>query len=415
MCHEAVTAANSREEKHQFELDSGNMSQTPHKNHVCDFCGRAFQSTSSLKNHRKWHILKKDQECVTCGKAFFTQSSLNAHKCAGQKDFSCDVCGKTFTTKALLGHHEAIHSGKKPHVCDVCGSAFLRFETLKKHRMRHTGEKNHVCDLCGRAFLQLGAMKRHRRLHARPSETTADLVVQDDMSSVSEAGGSFVINDDSESNRMLHTCASQGEMTTTAVSVAQDDMSSTMSEAGSFFGEEDPKSVNKAGSVSTVPDLQSKKQVKLSPKDDPGNVHQVESGENVNEVESVESDEAENSMTPQSYSDSAHGVCDEDPVTPRPEFAQGKACDGSPTLSMILVKRRHRQAGAKNEKNYTCEFCLKSFTQGSLSRHRKIHLGQKNHKCSVCGKAFIQACSLKKHMSIHSEQLNLWGWGKQNF
>ena len=50
-----------------------------------------------------------------------------------------------------------------------------------------------------------------------------------------------------------------------------------------------------------------------------------------------------------------------------------------------------------------CNQCAKSFTQSaSLSRHMKIHSGERSHVCPQCKKAFITSSRLKVHLVTHS-------------
>ncbi|RDD45314.1 Zinc finger and SCAN domain-containing protein 22 [Trichoplax sp. H2] len=55
------------------------------------------------------------------------------------------------------------------------------------------------------------------------------------------------------------------------------------------------------------------------------------------------------------------------------------------------------------ERPYKCDICTKAFTQPyHLTIHRRIHTGDLRHKCDVCNKRFVQANDLKKHYRIHS-------------
>ncbi|EDW69674.1 gastrula zinc finger protein XlCGF46.1 [Drosophila virilis] len=180
-----------------------------HKSHVCEYCGKTFDTLWRLKNHRFTHKDKSELPYVCeeadCGQRFSSKQLLKVHmmRHAGIKNYSCTYCGVQKTTRTELKIHLNYHTLERTYCCRICSKVcnsssnlnlhmrsvherdrarsyacsycdrtFTQPFLCKQHELIHTGEKPHECPDCGRHFRQKGALRTHRKIHERESMET---------------------------------------------------------------------------------------------------------------------------------------------------------------------------------------------------------------------------------------------------
>ncbi|XP_063427182.1 GDNF-inducible zinc finger protein 1-like [Mytilus trossulus] len=133
-----------------------------------------LSSKHALQQHlKRVHLSVEERElftCETCKKSWLEKKTLDRHMKVKHgkgvvKEHLCDICGKGFETPYDVKKHKQVHDKVPQYVCDMCSKAFKFRTGLLIHMKTHTGERNFLCKDCGKAFQQLGTLKRHQRTH----------------------------------------------------------------------------------------------------------------------------------------------------------------------------------------------------------------------------------------------------------
>lgn len=110
------------------------------KRYQCKMCPKNYSLPHHRAAHvRKHHLQERNHVCTECGKAFFTSTWLKEHilRHRGDRRFQCEICMKTFYKKYDLTKHISTHTDVREHVCSVCDESFPNKCILKAHVKTH--------------------------------------------------------------------------------------------------------------------------------------------------------------------------------------------------------------------------------------------------------------------------------------
>lgn len=150
---------------------------------VCDLCDMRFDEKTHLRQHIGHRHLSKDQKCPDCD-VMINSISIVSHQQIHRKKHICEKCGRLFqTAKRLEAHMEKFCLSKtreelerdpefmaKKYKCIMCmyrgpNERALNKHVQRVHRAKHM-EKEKTCEICNKKFNKI-AYTYHVRTHGR--------------------------------------------------------------------------------------------------------------------------------------------------------------------------------------------------------------------------------------------------------
>ena len=135
------------------------------ESHVCEFCGKCFNSEQDALRHKVTHGVGDKNTCEVCNATFNLKKNYKRHleeaySESGKLKHVCPHCEKAFCTGRLLsGHVKKDHAG---YDCPLCKRIFTTKQTLE----RHIGNRVAVtCEKCEEVYCNKKALENHVNIH----------------------------------------------------------------------------------------------------------------------------------------------------------------------------------------------------------------------------------------------------------
>ena len=288
-----------------------------------------------------------------------------------EKFFQCKLhyCRKIFHLASELKNHTKQHKRRGVYTCKFCKKQFNESSNLIKHKRIHTGAKPYKCEFCNRFFSQSSNRNVHRKSCSKSATRNQGFL--SGISCLTKTQTAI------ESDLQCEFCLQQFKQVSDL---------HTHKKSCKLINNEETK--NNA--------LQKKS---LGDSNFTGKTYKLRSSKPLSIKEQSTHFRKLNSLAPLSQgslTNTLRSVPLQKHNLNGQYMFQCHYTQCGKIFKMASVLRRHIKD--HSEKQSQCEFCGKKFnTSSNLSKHRRIHTGQKPYSCSLCGKHFTQSSNLNVH------------------
>ncbi|XP_053618313.1 zinc finger protein 25-like isoform X2 [Plodia interpunctella] len=356
---------------------------------LCD-CGEQFEDLGEYEKHQYKHNPGGEHLCNLCGKGFESAEILTGHMLLHKYTgllITCPFCNQLIRRNALTQHIKYGHNNIKPR-CTICFKTFANPNNLKRHMMIHSGVREFECDICFKRFHQKITMQTHRLTHLNPfccnqcDKTFDNKVELMNHKESDDCSKSKVLKVKEELMKTVkqEVTTNLGKLLGYACSLCKKMFSveSALEQHVESTHILDPMELlcSECGEV-----LPSKKDMQSHVM-----THKNMKNKNAKRFEC--------SICGKGCSSQAMLIMHERVHTNERPFP----CQLCSLRFKTKTHLRTHQLTHTREKKFGCSVCMKFFAlKGNLVVHLRTHTGERPYVCSLCGEAFIDSKYLKKH------------------
>ena len=382
----------------------------------CPGCFRSFR-TMKVRDHHATTCLKKSQsnraayECRLCNKMFGYKNNLVAHQGSVHGletkkilDYKCKHCSEMVKGKLKLSKHIiSAHPDATGELCDLCGKSFKTEIKLLRHISVHKSrERNLHCSFCPKKFFRKDILAVHEKVHTNP------IICK-------ECGKKFPEERYLENHMLLHQEKTHDCIYCARSFASQDHLAK-------HYETHDEKISNICNFCSKA--FRSKFELKKHRAEHSdefplkchichkGFLHDSQLEKHVDLVHSKTAKlliycqhcEEEHNQSGQEFSSlyslKRHLMRHKCRVVAK----TSESCDVCARDPETYYKLKNHIRVNEIKKVLPCDHCDKKFkTTQDLNTHLVVHTGQKPFSCQLCGDKFTQKCSLKTHYQRHKQ------------